>query len=160
MSSPESVLEIARESGVSMLQFHGNESPEYWEHFAPFQRIKAFKVGADFQASELNRYPSAAAFLLDGAVDGQWGGTGRTFDWSLAEKAKEFGNVILAGGLHAGNVADAVRRVRPWGVDVASGVESEPGKKDPQLIRRFIGAVREAESAVENQVRQGAVKVQ
>jgi phosphoribosylanthranilate isomerase len=144
--TPERVLEIAGESGVSMLQFHGTESPEYWERFASFQRIKAFKVGAGFEADDLNRYSSAAAFLLDGSAEGLYGGTGKTFDWSLAEKAKEFGRIIVAGGLNAGNVAEAVRRVRPWGVDVASGVESEPGKKDLRLIREFIQAVREAES--------------
>jgi phosphoribosylanthranilate isomerase len=92
----------------------------------------------------LTRYRSASLFLLDGFVAGMVGGTGRTFDWSLAEKAKAYGKIILAGGLTPKNVAEAVRAVRPWGVDVASGVEEQPGKKDPRLIREFIQAVRAA----------------
>lgn len=145
---PERVLEIAAETGVSVLQFHGNESPDYWDRFVSFQRIKAFKVRSDFQPVQLSRYRSAAAYLLDASVTGMVGGTGQTFDWSLAEKAKAFGRIILAGGLNAGNVGEAVRRVQPWAVDVASGVETEPGKKDPRLIREFMEAVRVAESAV------------
>ena len=143
--SPERVFEIAAEAGVSVLQFHGSETPEYWDRFVSFKRIKAFKVGPGFQPDKLRHYPSADGFLLDASVTGMVGGTGQTFDWSLAEKTKEFGRIILAGGLNARNVADAVCRVRPWGVDVCSGVESEPGKKDPQLIRSFIAAVRDAE---------------
>ena len=76
------------------------------------------------------------------------GGTGRSFDWSLAEKAKAYGNILLAGGLTVENVGEAVRRLQPWGVDVASGVESEPGKKDPARIREFIRAVRDAEKEI------------
>jgi phosphoribosylanthranilate isomerase len=78
-------------------------------------------------------------------VSGFHGGTGRSFDWSLAEKAKAYGNILLAGGLTVENVGDAVRRLQPWGVDVASGVESAPGIKDPRRIRAFIRAVRDAE---------------
>jgi phosphoribosylanthranilate isomerase len=86
--------------------------------------------------------------LLDAAVNGMHGGTGRSFDWSLAEKAKSYGNILLAGGLTVENVGEAVRRLQPWGVDVASGVESEPGKKDHWRIREFIRAVRDAEKEI------------
>jgi phosphoribosylanthranilate isomerase len=144
----ERVREIAAETGISVLQFHGHESPEYWDELASYQRIKAFRVGKDFQPDQLARYRSAAAYLLDASVANMMGGTGQTFDWTLAERAKAFGRIILAGGLRPQNVGEAVRRVRPWGLDVSTGVESEPGKKDPRLIREFIEAVREAESAV------------
>ena len=145
----ERVMEIAAETGVSVLQFHGNESPEYWDRLDSYKRIKAFKVGRDFQASELGRYRSAAAYLLDGSVTGMVGGTGQTFDWSLADQAKSFGRILLAGGLNAKNVAEAVRRVRPWGVDVCTGVETEPGKKDPELIRQFMQAVSAVDESFE-----------
>ena len=141
----ERVLGIAEETGIMALQLHGSESPEYLDRLGAYLKIKTIKVGESFQPAELSRYPSVSLFLLEGFVAGMAGGTGRTFDWSLAEKAKDFGKIILAGGLTAENVGAAVRRVQPWGVDVASGVESEPGKKDPQLIREFIRAARAAE---------------
>jgi len=141
----ERVLDIAAETGLAALQLHGSEPPEYLERLGSYVKIKAVKVGPDFQPEQLSRYRSASLFLLDGFVAGMVGGTGQTFDWSLAEKAKAHGKIILAGGLTPANVADAVRRARPWGVDVASGVEEEPGKKDPRLIREFIQAVRAAE---------------
>ena len=143
--TPERVLEIAAETGVTVLQFHGSESPEYLDRLESFVKIKAVKVGSDFQPEQISRYRSASAFLLDGFVAGMHGGTGKTFDWSQAQKAKAFGKIILAGGLKASNVGEAVRQVCPWGVDVCSGVETEPGKKDPQRIREFIQAVRAAE---------------
>ena len=141
----ERVLGIAEQTGIMALQLHGSESPEYLDRLGAYLKIKTIKVGESFQPAELSRYPSVSLFLLEGFVAGMAGGTGRTFDWSLAEKAKEFGKIILAGGLTAENVGAAVRRVQPWGVDVASGVESAPGKKDPQLIREFIRAARAAE---------------
>ncbi len=147
--TPERVLEIAAETGVTVLQFHGSESPEYLERLESFVKIKAVKVGSDFQPEQISRYRSASAFLLDGFVAGMHGGTGKTFDWSQALKAKAFGKIILAGGLKVSNVGEAVRQVSPWGVDVCSGVEAEPGKKDPQLIREFIQAVRAAEAQLE-----------
>ncbi|MBI3933128.1 MAG: phosphoribosylanthranilate isomerase [Acidobacteria bacterium] len=142
---PERVLAIAEETGIMALQLHGSESPEYLDQLGAYLKIKTIKVGEGFQPQELSRYASASLFLVEGLVAGMVGGTGRTFDWSLAEKAKEYGKIILAGGLTPENVAEAVRRVRPWGVDVASGVESEPGRKDPRLIREFIRAARSAE---------------
>ncbi|MBF8304980.1 MAG: Phosphoribosylanthranilate isomerase [Acidobacteria bacterium] len=146
---PERVLEIAALTGVTVLQFHGNESPEYMDRLNLLRSIKAFKVGNDFRPDELGRYPSAYAFLLDGWVAGGLpGGTGQVFDWSRAQQAHAYGKIIVAGGLTARNVAEAIRRAQPWGVDVCSGVESVPGKKDPKLVREFIHAAREAEQQV------------
>jgi phosphoribosylanthranilate isomerase len=86
------------------------------------------------------------AFLLDSGA----GGTGTSFDWTWAVEAKRFGRVVLAGGLHAGNVAEAVRAVRPWAVDAASGTEAAPGVKDPAKVRGFLRAVREADEERES----------
>ena len=88
--------------------------------------------------------PHALPCLLDTHVDGAYGGTGKTFDWNIAVRAKEFGRVILAGGLTPENVADAVREVRPYAIDVSSGVESSPGVKDQEKIVRFVEAARSA----------------
>jgi len=142
---PGRLLAIAEQTGIMALQLHGSETPEYVDRLGAYLKIKALKVNDDFQPEVLQRYPSASIFLLDGYVAGMVGGTGRTFDWSLAIKAKEYGKIMLAGGLTHENVAAAVRRVEPWGVDVASGVESEPGKKDPRLIREFVRAARSVE---------------
>jgi phosphoribosylanthranilate isomerase len=141
---PERVVEIANQTGIMALQLHGSETPEYLDALGAFLKIKTIKVGPGFDPAELTRYGSASLFLLEGLVTGMAGGTGQTFDWSLAEEAKEYGKIILAGGLTPDNVAEAVRRVRPWGVDVASGIESEPGKKDLRLMRAFIQAARSA----------------
>lgn len=147
--TPERVLEIAALTGVTVLQFHGNESPEYLDRLDSLRKIKAFKIGKDFRPEELGRYASPYAYLLDGSVSGGMpGGTGQVFDWSRAEKARAYGKIIVAGGLTARNVAEAIRQAEPWGVDVCSGVETVPGKKDPRLVREFIRAAREAERQV------------
>jgi phosphoribosylanthranilate isomerase len=99
--------------------------------------IKAFRVSPDFDVEVMRNY-IVDAFLLDAYKGGVFGGTGRTFDWNLALKAKEYGRIILSGGLTPENVEEAVRFVRPYGVDVSSGVEREPGKKDPGKVREFI----------------------
>ena len=145
---PERVLQIAAETGVSALQLHGNESAEYLDQLGSYKRIKAFRVGDDFQPEQLRLYRSASAFLLDGFTAGLPGGAGKTFDWSQAVRAKTYGKIILAGGLKRQNVAEAIRQVQPWGVDVCSGVEAEPGKKDPKLVQDFIEEVRRAEQQV------------
>lgn len=142
---PAVVLEIARKAGLTAVQLHGKEMPEYLESLENYRKLKAFRVDANFAANQLARY-RADAFLLDGAGSTP-GGTGNTFDWRQAIAAKQFGRVILSGGLAPENVGEAVRRVAPWGVDVASGVESAPGKKDPRRIEQFIRAAREAEKA-------------
>jgi phosphoribosylanthranilate isomerase len=107
--------------------------------------IKAFRVEPDFHLAALDEYPDAFAFLFDAAHTGQYGGTGRTTDWDAARRAAVDHRIILAGGLKVENVAAAVRIVRPYGIDVASGVESKPGKKDHDRLREFIQEVRRGE---------------
>lgn len=128
-----------------LLQFHGSEGDAWCAQFGrPF--LKAVAMGAGASAlPRLRDYPSASALLLDGHAAGEAGGSGKSFDWSLLsdELAQP---LILAGGLHAGNVADAVRRLRPWAVDVASGVETAPGIKDAARLAAFIQAVREVDA--------------
>jgi phosphoribosylanthranilate isomerase len=127
----------------SALQFHGQESPSFCRQFG-VMTIKAFRVR---DAGSLQAMPGydTDAFLLDSQVEGQPGGTGETFDWPLAAAAKKFNKpIFLAGGLTPQNVAAAVRAARPFGVDVSSGVEAAPGKKDAQKMRDFVAAARAA----------------
>ncbi len=139
---PAEVAEIARHAGIRILQLHGDESVDYCRQLCDWTLIRAARVGADFLAGSLAGYP-VQAFLLDAKDDVLFGGTGRTFDWSLAEEVQKLGPVILAGGLHAGNVGQAIRSVHPYGVDVCSGVESLPGRKDPTKLREFMREVRD-----------------
>ncbi len=126
---------------LDLLQFHGDESPEQCEGFnRPY--IKALRVRAgDDIAARVDYYPGASGVLLDTYVDGVPGGTGAAFDWSLVPPALSK-PVILAGGLHAGNVASAVAQVRPYAVDVSGGVEASKGIKDAEKIGAFIRAAR------------------
>jgi phosphoribosylanthranilate isomerase len=107
--------------------------------------IKAFRVEPEFSLKTLDEYCDAFAFLFDAATTGQYGGTGRTTDWDVARRAAKDHRIILAGGLKVENVAAAVRIVRPYGIDVASGVELRPGKKDHGRLREFIQEVRRGE---------------
>lgn len=127
-----------------LLQFHGSE-PDHW--CAQFGRpyLKAVAMGDGPAAlPRLREYPGASGLLLDGHGFGEPGGSGAAFDWSLIPALREQ-PLILAGGLHPGNVAEAIRRARPWAVDVASGIESAPGIKDPDKLAAFILGVRAAE---------------
>jgi phosphoribosylanthranilate isomerase len=129
------------ECGLSLLQFHGDETPEFCAQFG-LMSMKAFRIRDAESLKELPRFQTDA-YLLDAFSPEVRGGTGEKFNWELAVEAQKFGKpVFLAGGLTPENVADAVRKVRPFGVDVASGVESSPGKKDAAKIRAFIAAVR------------------
>jgi phosphoribosylanthranilate isomerase len=129
---------------------HGDESPEAVADLARAVKvIKAFRAGADFPLATLDDYPTASAFLLDAALTGQYGGTGRAADWPLAQAAAVTHRIILAGGLNVENVAEAIRFVKPYGVDVASGVEHLPGRKDHGKLREFIQEVRRAESQLD-----------
>jgi phosphoribosylanthranilate isomerase len=136
---PETIRAIAVLCGLDALQLHGSESPEFCRQFdRPV--IKGVKVRSAQSVDGLARY-GAAALLLDAHVPGEMGGTGRTFDWSLAVRAKEAGPVILSGGLTPENVEDAIRAAVPYAVDVASGVETD-GRKDPVKIRAFVARVQ------------------
>src|SRR6266568_8614204 len=127
-------------------QLHGDELPETVAEVSRSVPVwKAFRVEPDFPLRTLDEYPEAFAFLFDAAHTDQYGGTGRTTDWDVARRASLKHRIILAGGLKVENVAAAVRIVRPYGIDVASGVESSPGKKDHGLLREFIKEVRRAE---------------
>ena len=141
VNQPEGEMRaIAAETGIQVFQLHGDEPPELCSRL-PLPVVKAVPVDQVSTLSKLLSY-EVQAFLLDTPSRG-YGGTGRPFDWSLAEGVSEAAPVILAGGLTPENVADAVRAVRPWAVDVASGVESSPGVKDADRMLRFVTAVRE-----------------
>lgn len=143
--SPERVLEVVRQCDLDMVQLHGNESPQTvgWLIEQGIMVIKAFRVRDGSSLDSIGSYP-AVAYLLDAYVPDRPGGTGSRFDWSLATAAKAHGKVVLAGGLDAGNVSEAVRTVQPWGVDVSSGVEISPGHKNIEEVRRFIAEAKKA----------------
>jgi phosphoribosylanthranilate isomerase len=136
----EELLAIAAETRIQVLQLHGDEPPALCARL-PLPVVKAIPVDRTTALSGLLSY-EVAAFLLDTPSRG-YGGSGAPFDWSLAEGVSEVAPVILAGGLHPENVAAAIRAVRPYAVDVASGVESSPGVKDMERMSRFVAAVRE-----------------
>lgn len=137
----DAVRHTAAVCGLDTLQFHGEETPEFCRRF-PLATYKAFRVRDRSVFSEFPKY-STSAWLLDSCVAGQVGGTGVCCDWSLAAEAVRLGKpIILAGGLNSENVQDAIRHTRPYAVDVSSGVESSPGRKDPRKLAAFLAAVR------------------
>ena len=140
------VIALCKSLKLDAAQLHGDESPEVVSEIAAsIPVIKAFRVEPDFRLETLGEYPEVFAFLFDAAHTGQYGGTGRTTDWDVARRAAVGHRIILAGGLKVENVAAAVRIVRPYAIDVASGVESKPGKKDHDRLREFIREVRRGE---------------
>ncbi|HUL60837.1 MAG TPA: phosphoribosylanthranilate isomerase [Anaeromyxobacteraceae bacterium] len=139
--SRDELLRAAEASGIAVVQLHGDEPPALCASI-PLPVIKAIRVATPHDLAALASY-EVSAFLLDSASPG-YGGSGQPFDWELAAEAAAEVRVILAGGLGPDNVAEAIRTVRPYAVDVASGVESSPGVKDPTLLERFIRAAREA----------------
>lgn len=142
----EYVMSVADFCGLDMLQLHGDESPEYCSSL-PIQVIKAFRVKNCSVLTELKEF-KVSGYLLDTYVSSAPGGTGKTFDWEIARHAAEkYSRVILAGGLNAGNVAQAVLKVHPFAVDVSSGIESN-GKKDRGKIIRFVNEIRRVSLAI------------
>ncbi len=134
---------VVKLASLRAIQLHGDEPPEAClGHSVPV--IRVLRVGPDFDAETLRSY-LVDTFLLDTAKTGSYGGTGETFDWNLACHAKRYGQIILAGGLNPSNVSTAISQVKPYAVDVSSGVEVEPGRKDPEKVRDFIRTVRETD---------------
>lgn len=143
--TPAAIRQIADAVGLDAVQLHGQETPRQAAETARFRPvIKAFRVRPGFRLEHLKRYPSSSAFLLDGFRPGFHGGTGRRFDWSVARKAAGYGRILLAGGLQAENVGEAIARARPFALDVCSGVEARPGKKDPGKVKKLMAQVRKA----------------
>ena len=140
----ELVTRAIGDCNLSLLQFHGEETSEFCTQFG-LMSVKALRVRAAESLKALENFQTDA-FLLDAYSKRGLGGSGEKFNWDLAVEAQKFGKpIFLAGGLTPENVADAVQTVRPFGVDVSSGVESAPGKKDAEKVRAFIQAVRNAE---------------
>jgi len=140
--SEETLQRVVKEVGLDLVQLHGNESPDLCARFFP-KVIKALRVR---EPEDLNLIPAykgrIRAVLLDTYVEGLPGGTGQSFNWELAQRAKQFGiPLILAGGLRPENIREALQTVRPFAVDVSSGVEAFPGKKDPEKLRALLKAI-------------------
>jgi phosphoribosylanthranilate isomerase len=139
-AEPEQVVKAFQRAQLNLIQYHGDESPEYCDSIGlPF--IKAFRVQPEAEIlSEIEQYPQASGFLLDTFVKGEPGGTGERFDWGLIPRTDR--PIILAGGLTPANAKDAIDSVAPWALDVSGGIEVEPGRKDPDKMARFMSACR------------------
>ncbi len=151
---PEVILSLVHALQLASVQLHGDETPKqvnYLQDDLPV--IKAIRVGQGFSISNLKKFRRASYFLLDAAAKkDQFGGTGQPLDWSVAQKAVQARGavrpILLAGGLTPENVGEAILTVRPYAVDVASGVESRPGIKDPGKLREFFAEVARANRAL------------
>ena len=139
----DTIKDIIRSCDLDIVQLHGEEAPELLDDI-PVPVIKAFPVQGLIDPDYVKRWP-AWAYLFDTAVNGQSGGSGRSFNWDYLRLVQDWPNLILAGGLNADNVAAAIQRVRPLAVDVSSGVEYLEGGKDPLKIELFINEVRQAD---------------
>ena len=145
------VLGIAEDCDLDMLQFHGDETPDYCAGFSvmdiegkgPYKIIKAFRIKDEGSLKGINSY-NTDYYMLDAYSSKEKGGTGKSFDWSMVENFEFLKPVILSGGLAPDNVRDAIDRLSPYGVDVSSGVEASPGKKDLLLMRKFVENARKA----------------
>ena len=145
-AEPERVARTAAEAGVAAVQLHGDESPAYCAALAGRVVIKALRVGARFAPEQASAYRTHA-ILLDAYSPREFGGTGEVFDWALARRTRALvSRLFLAGGLTPENVGAAIAAVRPFAVDVCSGVEAAPGRKDLSRLREFVAAVRAAET--------------
>ena len=141
---PARIRQIAREVGLTAVQLHGDESPEECAALAPVVWFKAFRVGARFRAEALARY-ACTTYLLDGWRPVGAQASPERFEWIRARGLALHGRIVISGGLDPDNVAAAVEQARPYGVDVASGVEFAPGRKDVDRVEAFVQAVRAAE---------------
>ena len=137
--SPDSINNVMKQTGMDLVQLHGNEAVETCEKLE-FPWFKAFRVSPKFKISLIKCYKQET-FLVDAYSKHHFGGSGQKIDIDLASKASGLGKMILAGGLTPENVEDTVEKVKPWGVDVCSGVESKPGIKDMRLVEKFINKI-------------------
>lgn len=137
------ILDLASELRLSAVQLHGDESPEFCAALGSIKTIKAVRVGQDFDLAVIQSYP-VSMVLLDSGIQGSYGGTGQRFDWRIAIEAKRLARIILAGGLNTENVWEAITHVRPAAIDVCSGVEAEPGRKDFDKLKSFMAVVARA----------------
>jgi phosphoribosylanthranilate isomerase len=141
--SEEKMVEIARAVGLDHLQLHGDEPPAMVRRLSrSFSVIKAVRVRKSLRASQFARFKHAKALLLDGFDANQWGGTGKMFDWRVAKRVNHRTKIFLAGGITPENVGAAIRAAKPYAIDVCSGVEAKPGKKDAKRLKAFMRAVR------------------
>lgn len=152
-ASADEIRRTAQSVPLDLIQLHGDEPPEFLREIRPLAIMRA--VAAEGELSEIGDYLDAChrqmalprMLLVDARCDGKFGGTGKTVDWNrLVENRAQLRGLplVLAGGLTPENVAAAIELVRPWAVDVASGVESAPGRKSPELVRRFVSAALDA----------------
>jgi len=142
----DEIASVSERVGLTLVQLHGDEGPAFCAEVARrtgARTIKAVSVRGAFSVHELERFHTDY-HLLDGHAPGQHGGTGEPFDWSLAALRRATVPLIIGGGLDAANVGEAIAATRPFAVDVASGVEAEPGVKDPQRLRAFLDAAQAA----------------
>lgn len=142
------IRRIVEESGISCVQLHGDEPPEDMIGLG-VPAYKSFRVNGTFNPEVMRRYPGPA-YLLDTYTKNFFGGTGKIFDWNIAVRAKACGRIILAGGLRPENIADAIRAVQPYAVDINSGVETSPGKKDRSKLRHLFSILRRIEIEEQN----------
>lgn len=132
----ESVKAVLKETGIEVLQFHGDETPDYVSSFSQ-RTIKALRIKDEQSINDMHKY-DVNAILADAYSPDAYGGTGKTFNWDILSCLESSERIILAGGLGPENVAEAIRKVSPYAVDVSSGVEASPGVKDHDKLRRFI----------------------
>lgn len=137
----ENIEAICRFCGLDVIQLHGNERPGLLNKLKGFKTIKAFRIQNEKDIIPIKKY-KPDAILLDGYSEKNMGGTGTSFDWKIVKDIRTSIPIIVAGGLTPLNVSRAIKIVKPYGVDVSSGVESSPGKKDRKLIKKFIDAVK------------------
>jgi phosphoribosylanthranilate isomerase len=140
-ASADTINEIKMASGIDLIQLHGEEPPVFCAQWPRI--IKALRICTEADLENLAQY-QVASFLLDTYSTAAYGGTGQVFNWDIALAAKHYGRIILAGGLTPDNVAQAISFVQPYGIDVSSGVEKTPGKKDHIRLRQFIERAKAA----------------
>ena len=139
----EKIKSIVKDCGLDAVQFHGDESPEFCSGFTGLKLIKAIRVKNIESLNIISDFKNIFACLLDTFSNDKYGGTGKTFNWDLAVKAKKYKKpLILSGGLNIDNIEEAITFVRPYGVDISSSIESGPGKKDIDKMSKIIGLIK------------------